>query len=80
MRLSFSGFASASGVSCASASTASSSYFFTKYFELFPGIKQYLDKLSFSEGYEFLMAIGFGYPDEKPDAKPRIIEKIKYID
>lgn len=42
--------------------------------------KQYLDKLSFSEGYEFLMAIGFGYPDEKPDAKPRIIEKIKYID
>lgn len=39
----------------------------------------YLEKLAFSEGYEFLMAIGFGYPDETPEAKPRIKEKIKYI-
>lgn len=42
--------------------------------------KDYLDKLSFSEGYELLMAIGFGYPDEQPQAKPRIKEKIKFID
>ena len=42
--------------------------------------KPYLDKLSFSEGYEFLMAIGFGYPDERPQAEPRIYEKIKFID
>lgn len=41
--------------------------------------KTYMEKLSFSEGYEFLMAIGFGYPDETPEAKPRIKEKIKYI-
>lgn len=41
--------------------------------------KPYLEKLSFSEGYEFLMAIGFGYPDEQPEAKPRIKEKIKFI-
>lgn len=41
--------------------------------------KPYLDKLSFSEGYEFLMVIGFGYPDEKPEVKPRIKEKIQFI-
>lgn len=41
--------------------------------------KDYLDKLSFSEGYELLIAVGFGYPDEQPQAKPRIKEKIKFI-
>lgn len=41
--------------------------------------KPYLDKLSFSEGYEFLLTIGFGYPDEQPEVKPRIKEKIQYI-
>lgn len=41
--------------------------------------KPYLDKLSFSEGYELLIAIAFGYPDEQPQAKPRIQEKIKFI-
>lgn len=41
--------------------------------------KPYLDKLSFSEGYEFLMAIGFGYPDEKPEVTSRIKEKIQFI-
>lgn len=41
--------------------------------------KPYLEKLSFSDGYEFLMAIGFGYPDETPEAKPRIKEKIKFV-
>ena len=42
--------------------------------------KEYLDKLSFSEGYELLMAVGFGYPDEQPQPKARITEKIKFID
>lgn len=42
--------------------------------------KPYIEKLSFSDGYEFLMAIGFGYPDENPDAKPRITEKIKFVE
>ena len=42
--------------------------------------KHYLDKLNFSDGYELLMAIGFGYPDESPDPKPRDTSKIKYID
>lgn len=42
--------------------------------------KHYLDKLNFSDGYELLMAIGFGYPNESPDPKPRDTSKIKYID
>lgn len=42
--------------------------------------KPYIEKLSFSEGYEFLMAIGFGYPDETPEAKPRIKEKIQFVE
>lgn len=42
--------------------------------------KPYLEKLSFPEGYEFLMAIGFGYPDETPEVKPRIKEKIRFVE
>lgn len=41
--------------------------------------KPYVDKLGFSEGYELIMAIGFGYPDETPDAKPRDASKIQYV-
>ncbi len=41
---------------------------------------EYLKKLEFSEGYELLYAIAFGYPDETPDAKPRDESKIRYID
>lgn len=41
---------------------------------------EFLESLGFSEGYELLYAIGFGYPDEKPDAKPRDKSKIKYVD
>lgn len=42
--------------------------------------KPYLEKLSFSEGYELLMVIGFGYPDENPEVKTRIKEKIKFVE
>lgn len=42
--------------------------------------RPFLEKLSFSEGYEFLMVIGFGYPDETPEHRPRIEEKIKFVD
>lgn len=41
--------------------------------------KPFLEKLAFSDGYEFLMAIGFGYPDETPELKPRNKEKIQYV-
>ena len=40
----------------------------------------YLEKLDFSEGYELLYCIAFGYPDETPAAKPRKAEKVRFID
>lgn len=42
--------------------------------------RPYLARLGFSEGYELLMTIGFGYPDESPEAKARDKSKVKYID
>jgi nitroreductase len=42
--------------------------------------KPYVEKLGFSEGYEFCLCIGLGYADEAPEAKPRNAEKVKYID
>lgn len=45
-----------------------------------PVVADYLKKLAFSEGYELLYAIAFGYPDEAPMAKPREGLKVKYID
>lgn len=39
-----------------------------------------LSKLGFSEGYELCLCIAFGYPDEAPKAKPRNIEKVRFID
>ena len=42
--------------------------------------KPYLDRLGFSEGYELIYCIAFGYPDETPDAKPRKKEKVKFVE
>lgn len=41
--------------------------------------KPQLERLGFSEGYELCLCVGLGYADETPDAKPRKIEKVKYI-
>lgn len=41
---------------------------------------EYLSQLKFSEGYSLLYAIGFGYPAESPDAKPRDKGKVMFID
>ena len=40
-------------------------------------IREVRDKLGFSEGYNMIICIGFGYPDETPKAKPR--DKSKYV-
>lgn len=40
----------------------------------------HLTSLGFSEGYEPLICIGIGYPDEEPVAKPRNMEVIKYVE
>lgn len=45
-----------------------------------PAAAEYLTKLGFSEGYELLYAIAFGYPDEAPDAKPRDEGKVIFLD
>ena len=45
-----------------------------------PVAAEYMKKLDFSEGYELLYAIAFGYPDETPAAKPRKTDKVKFID
>ena len=45
-----------------------------------PEAAEYLKKLNFSEGYELLYCIAFGYPDETPAAKPRKMEKVQFID
>jgi nitroreductase len=40
----------------------------------------YLQRLGFSDGYTLLYAIGVGYPDETPEAKPRDAEKVKFVE
>ena len=37
------------------------------------------DSLDIPEGYKLLYVIAIGYPDEKPEAKPRDASKVKYI-
>lgn len=41
--------------------------------------KTVIEKLGFSEGYELCLCVGLGYADEAPAAKPRNIDKVKYI-
>ncbi|MDO5487549.1 MAG: nitroreductase [Rikenellaceae bacterium] len=49
-------------------------------FLLTPAGASFLESLGFSEGYEPLICIGIGYPDEEPAAKPRNKEVIKYVE
>lgn len=45
-----------------------------------PAAKPYLDKLNFSEGYKLRIIVGLGYPDETPDARPRDLDKIQFVE
>lgn len=45
-----------------------------------PEAKPFLDKLNFSEGYKLRIIVGLGYPDEEPEAKPRDLGKIQFVD
>jgi hypothetical protein len=36
--------------------------------------------MNFSENYDLLLCIGFGYPAEAPAAKPRDAAKVKFMD
>lgn len=42
--------------------------------------RPFIEKLEFPEGYRMLLVIGFGYADEQPAAKPRNIDKVRFID
>lgn len=45
-----------------------------------PAAAGYLEKLGFSDGYELLYAIAFGYPDQTPETKPRDGSKVRYVE
>ena len=40
---------------------------------------EYIEKLGFSKGYNLLIAIAIGYPNESPAARPRKDNKVKYV-
>ena len=42
--------------------------------------KPYVDRLGFSEGYELCLCVGLGYADETPEAKPRDMGKVKFVE
>ena len=42
--------------------------------------RAFIEGLGFSDGYELLYMIGIGYPDESPEAKPRDLSKIRFVD
>jgi len=42
--------------------------------------QRFVSELGFSDGYSLLFMIGVGYPDETPDAKPRDLGKIRFVD
>lgn len=45
-----------------------------------PAMAEYVASLGFSEGYRLRYALAVGYPDEAPDAKPRDMTKIKFVE
>lgn len=45
-----------------------------------PEAKPYIDRLELPEGYRLVICVGVGYPAEAPDAKPRDLGKIRFID
>ena len=45
-----------------------------------PDAAWFLEGLKFSEGYELCLMIAVGYPDETPEAKPRDLGKIQFVD
>ena len=42
--------------------------------------RPYLERLNLPEGYKLYICVGVGYADETPDAKPRDLGKIEFVD
>lgn len=49
-------------------------------YELHPLIQFDIERLGFSNGYNLLLAIALGYPDESPAARPRKSDMVKYVE
>ena len=45
-----------------------------------PAMAEYEKSLGFSDGYKLRYALAVGYPDEQPEATPRDISKIKFVE
>jgi nitroreductase len=45
-----------------------------------PAMAEHLQSLGFSDGYKLRYALAVGYPDETPEAKPRDMSKIKFVE
>lgn len=45
-----------------------------------PDAAPYLERLGLSENYQLLVAIAVGYPNETPAARPRDLNKIKFVE
>ena len=45
-----------------------------------PAMAEHLTSLGFSDGYKLRYALAVGYPDESPEAKPRDMSKIKFVE
>ncbi len=45
-----------------------------------PDAKPYLDQLDLPEGYKLCICVGIGYADESPEAKPRDLGKVKFVE
>ena len=45
-----------------------------------PAMAEHLQSLGFSDGYKLRYALAVGYPDESPEAKPRDMSKIKFVE
>ena len=45
-----------------------------------PAMEEYAKTLNFSEGYNLRYALAVGYPDEAPEAKPRDMSKIAFVE
>lgn len=45
-----------------------------------PAMAEWVSSLGFSEGYSLRYALAVGYPDESPEAKPRDMSKIKFVE
>lgn len=51
-----------------------------RFMESIPEARPFIDRLNLSEGYKLRIIIGLGYPAEEPDARPRDLGKIQFVE